>query len=151
MCAHLGTCYVLKLAWWWLHEQPKHIATRDLTSYICLLLKLLCLDENIHTFCIVTQRGGIHYVKCSADVADILILSLFKVRPTKLIQMQVGHQMSSELLRGFPKFFEANVYGAHYWCRMYIFKRFHVWYQFCCTDNPRYSATLLAANRQRIW
>ena len=28
--AHLGTCYVLKLAWWWPHEQPKHVATRDL-------------------------------------------------------------------------------------------------------------------------
>ena len=34
MCAHLGTCYVLKLAWWWLHEQPKHVATRDLTLYL---------------------------------------------------------------------------------------------------------------------
>ena len=34
LCAHLGACYVLKLAWWWLHEQPKHVATRDLTLYL---------------------------------------------------------------------------------------------------------------------
>jgi len=67
-----------------------------------------------------------------------------------LIRIQVEHQMSSEIFRGFSNFFEANLYATHYWCRMYIFKRFYVWYQFCCTDNPRYSATLLAANRQRI-
>ena len=34
LCAHLGTCYVLKLAWWWLYEQPKHVATRDLALYL---------------------------------------------------------------------------------------------------------------------
>ena len=34
LCAHLGICYVLKLGWWWLHEQPRHVATRDLTLYL---------------------------------------------------------------------------------------------------------------------
>ena len=37
LCAHLGACYVLKLAWWWLYEQRKHVATRVLTLYLLII------------------------------------------------------------------------------------------------------------------
>ena len=58
LCAHLGTCFVLKLTWWWLHEQPKHVTTRDLTLY--LLTIEIVVSGRKYTYVLYCHTTGWH-------------------------------------------------------------------------------------------
>ena len=70
LCAHFGTCYVLKLAWWWLHEQPKHVATRDLTSY--LLTIEIVVSGRKYTYVLYCHTTGWHPLRRLVDCTKYL-------------------------------------------------------------------------------